>query len=352
MLNLIQDILYQSYFGNSLLDYIISLSIFLLSIIFILIFKKILLNRLVTWAEKTETTIDDFLISSIKRKALPLIYYGAFYLSMKNLSLNPALTKSINVLGLALLTILGATFFTSLVLYFLENYWQQKEKGNDKTYALKVITKVVQLIVWGLAIILFLDNLGIEINALIAGLGIGGIAIAFAAQAILQDIFSYFSIFFDHPFEIGDFIIIDDYMGTVENIGLKTTRLKSINGEQLIFANTDLTNSRVRNYKRMQARRVLFTIGVTYETSLEHLKEIPGIIQNIIRSIPETTFDRSHFLSYGDFSLNYETVYYIQGNDYNKYVDIHQEINFRIKEEFDKRGIEFAYPTQTLFLKK
>ena len=141
-------------------------------------------------------------------------------------------------------------------------------------------------------------------------------------------------------------------MGTVEYIGIKTTRIRSLGGEQVIFSNTDLTDSLVRNYRLMEKRRVLFRIGVTYQTSLKQLKEIPKIIENIIKGTKDAAFDRAHFFSYGDFSLIFEVVYYVIGPDYNKYMDIQQEINFAIKEEFEKRGIEFAYPTQTLYLQK
>ena len=195
-----------------------------------------------------------------------------------------------------------------------------------------------------------MDSLGVKISALIAGLGIGGIAIALAAQTILGDLFSCFIIFFDRPFVTGDFIIIGEFKGTVDKIGLKTTRLISLGGEQLIFSNTDLTNSRIRNYKRMDRRRIVFEFGVIYQTTLTQLKKIPQIVEEIITQIPETTFDRAHFASYGDFSLNFEVVYYVNDRDYNKYMNIQQEINFQIKETFEKEGIEFAYPTQTLFL--
>jgi small-conductance mechanosensitive channel len=141
-------------------------------------------------------------------------------------------------------------------------------------------------------------------------------------------------------------------MGSIEHIGIKTTRVKSLGGEQLVFSNTDLTNSRIRNYKKMEKRRVLFSLGVVYQTSTEQVKEIPGIIKQAIESIDDAVFDRAHFASYGDFSLNFETVYYVMSGDYNKYMDIQQEINFQIKEEFEKREIEFAYPTQTLFMER
>ncbi|MHA2055936.1 MAG: mechanosensitive ion channel family protein [Candidatus Hodarchaeales archaeon] len=347
-----QDIFQQTFFHNRILDYLICLSTFLIGIIIIRIFKSIILNRLKAWAKETATTIDDFLIHIIEKKLLPLLYFGAFYLSLQALTLHPVLDKGINVLGLILLTIVAVRLLLAIIIYGLETYRVKKEKDEAKKVALKGILTVIKVIVWSLAIIILLDNLGIKISALIAGLGIGGIAIALAAQAILGDLFSYFTIFFDRPFELGDFIITGDYLGTVEYIGIKTTRVRSLGGEQLVFSNTDLTNSRVRNYKKMEKRRVVFKLGVTYQTSLQQLKEIPVIITNIIKSINDTVFDRAHFFSYGDFSLIFEVVYYVIGSDYNKYMDIQQEINFKINEEFEKRGIEFAYPTQTLYLTK
>ena len=211
---------------------------------------------------------------------------------------------------------------------------------------------VIKILVWGGVVIFILDNFGFKISAVIAGLGIGGVAVALAAQAILKDLFSYFSIIFDHPFKIGDFIIIEDYMGTIEHVGIKTTRIRSLGGEMLVFSNSDLTDSRVRNYKLMEKRRVVFKLGVVYETPTERLKEMPKIIENSIKNVKDAILDRAHFFSYGDFSLIFEIVYYVVGADYNKYMDIQQEINFAIKEEFERKGIEFAFPTQTLYVNK
>jgi len=347
-----QGIFQQTFFHNRILDYLICLSIFLIGIIIIRIFKSLLLKRLKAWAEETATTIDDYLIHAIKKRLLPLLYFGAFYLSIRGLTLNPALDKGINVLALILLTIFGVSFLLAIIIYGFETYWVKKEKDIAKKHAVEGILIVIKVIVWGLAIIILLDNLGVKITTLVAGLGIGGVAIALASQAILGDLFSCFTIYFDRPFEIGDFIITGDYLGTVEHIGIKSTRIRSLGGEQLVFSNTDLINSRVRNYKRMDKRRVVFRLGVTYQTSHQQLKEIPVIITNIIKNINDTVFDRTHFFSFGDFSLIFEVVYYVIGSNYNKYMDIQQEINFKIIEEFEKRGIEFAYPTQTLYLNK
>lgn len=345
-----QDFLSQMYFNNTLLNYLMSLLSFIISIFIIVFFKYVLLKRLNAWAARTVTSLDEYLIRAIKQNLLPLFYFGAFYLSTKSLLIHPTLTKIIEFSALALVAILGASFASTVFMFIFNKYWDKKNKDANREFALKWIASIIKTLIWFIALILFLENIGIRINALIAGFGIGGLALAFAAQAILQDVFSFFTIFFDRPFEIGDFIIVDELMGTVEHIGIKTTRLRSLSGEQLIFANTDLTNSRVRNYKRMENRRVQFSIGVTYDTPLHKLKEIPGLIKNNIDNVQNVIFERAHFFAFADFSLNYEIVYYVTGRDYNKYMDVQQEINFLLKEEFDKKEIEFAFPTQTLHL--
>lgn len=339
-------------FKNRILDYLICISLFLISILIIHLFRRFVLARLKRWAEKTATNLDDFLIGIFGKNLLPLLYFGAFYLSIRSLTLNPALSKIIDILGLTILTICVIRFLLAIINYGLRAYWLKGQRDIARESSLKGILTIIKVVVWGLGIVFLLDNLGFKISAVIAGLGIGGVAVALAAQAILGDLFSYFAIFFDRPFEIGDFIIVGDFLGTIEHIGIKTTRIRSLGGEQIVFSNADLTNSRLRNYKRMGKRRVVFKLGVTYQTTLRQVKEIPIVIRDVIKSTKDTTFDRAHFFSYGDFSLIFEVVYYVLSQDYNKYMDIQQEINFAIKEEFEKRSIEFAYPTQTLYISK
>ena len=347
-----QGIIERAYLGNRIVDYLIFVGLFLAAFGTIKIFQHFILRRLREWAEKTATTIDDFLLKVIQRLILPLAYFGAFYLSVNTLSLHPLLKKIIDIIGMAILMVFAARLALSLMGYGFNLYFAKKGKDVTSDRSLTGILAVLKVVVWALAIVVFLDNLGFKISAIIAGLGIGGIAIALAAQAVLGDLFSYFSILFDRPFEVGDFIILDQYLGTIEHVGIKTTRIRSLGGEQVILSNTDLTSSRVRNYKRMGKRRVVFKLGVIYQTSLEQLKVIPGLIEKIIKGVKDTTFDRAHFFSYGDFSLVFEIVYYVMSRDYNKYMDIQQEINFAIKKEFEARDIEFAYPTQTLYLNK
>ena len=175
-------------------------------------------------------------------------------------------------------------------------------------------------------------------------------AVALAVQNILGDLFASLSIVLDKPFVLGDFLIVDEHLGTVEYIGLKSTRLRSLWGEQIVFSNADLLKSRLRNFGRMFERRIVFPVGVTYQTPRDKLEAIPGIIREAIQAQEKTRFDRSHFKEFGDFSINFESVYYVLVPDYNLYMDIQQAINLQIHKRFEEEGIEFAYPTQTLFV--
>ncbi|MBU4345958.1 MAG: mechanosensitive ion channel family protein [Candidatus Omnitrophica bacterium] len=349
---MIQQLTNLMFWGNSVLDYLIFASILFIGFLVVKIIKHVILRRLKKWAEKTATTFDDFIVGVIQKIGVPLAYFGVFYLGIDILTLDPLFKKIINIAAIGILTLAAVRFGIALISYGLEVYLSKREKNAALKSSLDGILVVVKVVIWGLAIVFFLDNLGFKISAVIAGLGIGGVAIALAAQAVLGDLFSYFAILFDRPFEIGDFIITGDHLGTVEHVGIKTTRIRSLSGEQLIFSNTDITNSRVRNYKRMDKRRVIFKLGVTYQTTSKQVKAIPKIIENIIKNVQDTVFDRAHFFSYGDFALIFEIVYYVLGSDYNKYMDIQQEINFAIKERFEAEHIEFAYPTQTLYVTK
>jgi small-conductance mechanosensitive channel len=301
-------------------------------------------------AAKTVTSVDDHLIKSIKKYVMPALYFTALYFSLKLLDIGDEALKIINMVVLAVVMIMGALLASSFIVMVFNKYWENKRKDANKELAIKTLSGLLKIVIWIVAVILFLENVGIRINSLIAGVGIGGIAIAFAAQSFLGDIFCFFTIFFDRPFEIGDFIVAGKQMGTVEYIGLKTTRLRTLDGEQLIFSNTDLTGSRISNFKSMQQRRVLFTIGVTYDTPHEKLAQIPALLRSVIEGVENTQFARSHFASYGDYSLRFETAYFILSSDYDMYMDIHQKVNLGIKEAFEKHEIEFAYPTQTVQL--
>ncbi|MGE3107554.1 MAG: mechanosensitive ion channel family protein [Phycisphaerales bacterium] len=211
---------------------------------------------------------------------------------------------------------------------------------------------VILLVLYTLLFLLALQNLGINVTAMIAGLGIGGIAVALAAQNILGDLFSSLSIALDKPFVVGDFIVVGNELGTVEHIGLKTTRVRSLSGEQLVFGNADLLSSRIRNYKRMNERRVVFAFGVTYSTAPDVLQQIPDMVKAFVLAQDACRFDRCHFHRFGASSLDFEVVYYINSPDYNTHMNALQAIHLSIAREFNQRGIEFAFPTQTLYISR
>lgn len=346
------DLLQKTFFNNTVLSYIVIAGAIVAGLIVVRIITSVVIRILHRLASNTASRLDDVIIKIFRKNAVPLLYYGVFYVGTRSLVLPSAIDRAIDIIGILLLTLLGIRLLSGLVVYVFEAYWL-KDADPDKKRGMRGLMPAIKVVVWGLGIIFLLDNLGFEISTVIAGLGIGGVAVALAAQAVLGDLFSYFSILMDRPFDTGDFIILGtDHLGTVEHIGIKTTRIRSLSGEQIVLSNSDLTSSRIKNYKRMDKRRVVFHIGVTYQTPAEKLKDIPAIIENIITSVSDTSFDRAHFSGYGDFSLNFEIVYHVLSSDYNKYMDTQQEINLRIYEEFEKRGVEFAYPTQTLFLER
>ncbi|MCL5885257.1 MAG: mechanosensitive ion channel family protein [Deltaproteobacteria bacterium] len=349
---MIEDILRREFYHNRISEYLVCLAIIVGGILAVRIVESLAMRRLKAWAEKTSTTYDDFLVDRIRGTGIPLAYLGIAQAALRFLTLTPRVERIIDVAGIVLLTLIVIFFLVALVRYGFEEYMRKRGEDASSDRALKGVVGLAKALVWITGALFMLDNLGFRISTVVAGLGIGGIAIALAAQAILGDLFGYFVILFDRPFEIGDFVVVGDYMGVIERFGIKTTRIASLDGEQIVVSNKDLTDSRVRNYKRMARRRVAFRLGVTYQTPATLLREIPGIVADIFREIEGAALDRVHFFSCGDFSLIYEIVYYVDGNDYTKYMDIQQMANLRIYEEFGKRRIEFAYPTRTLYLNK
>jgi small-conductance mechanosensitive channel len=282
----------------------------------------------------------------VSRTSRLFILIVALYLAVRILTLPPAYQQALQV-------VIVVGFWAQAALWAMTafRFWLDRRRAVAGDAArggsFEILLFVARLVIASLALLLALDNLGIQIKPLLAGLGIGGIAVALAVQAVLGDLFASLSITLDKPFEVGDFLVIGEDKGTVERIGIKSTRLRSLSGEQLIVANSDLLKSRVRNFKRMHERRVQFTIGVVYETPREKVAEIPQIIRRAIEAQPKARFERCHLLVLGSSALEFETVYHLLVPDFDEYADAQQAINLLILEQFDRRGIEFAYPTQT-----
>jgi len=340
------------YFGNSMLRWAIVLGCILLALFILKLIKAKLLLRLKQWSAKTKTTFDDFIVEAFDRSVIPVLYILVIYAGLNYLQLPGKADNLIHIAVLLICTFFILRLINAAVQYFVLSFLKQQDNSDAKQKQARGLLVIVKVVIWVLGIVFLLDNFGYNVTTIIAGLGIGGIAIALAAQTILGDLFSYFVILFDRPFEIGDFIIVDDKMGVVEYIGIKTTRLKTLSGEQLVCANKDLTDSRLHNFKRMEKRRVVFNIGVTYETSADALESIPQLVKNIIAANDDIVFDRGHFAGFGDFSIKFEFVYFVLTSDYNVYMDRQQAIYLRIYRTFESKGIEFAYPTQKLFFKQ
>lgn len=338
--------------NNSFKDWLIALFIIIASLIILQLIRSLLVKKLKRLASTTKTTFDDFIVSILQKSAMPALYLLAIHFGIQYLTLPIKFHSIERIAILTIITFFLLRIFNSFAAYAFNRALLIHEHNEQREKQSRGILLIVQIIIWTAGALFLIDNLGYDITTIVAGLGIGGIAIALAAQTILGDLFSYLVIFFDKPFEIGDFIIIDDKMGTVEYIGIKTTRLRTLGGEQLICSNTDLTNSRVHNYKRMQERRVVFEFGVVYSTPAAKLKIIPQMIRQIIESFENTRFDRAHFKSFGDSRLNFEVVFYVLSADYNTYMDIQQRTNLKLFEIFEREQIEFAFPTQTVHVSK
>ncbi len=341
------------FLGNNLTYWIIGLVVAISLLIILRILKGLLVHHFNILAQKTDTDIDDLIVDLLNKTNFLLLFILSLYVGSYFLVLPENIDKIKTGMAFVVILFQIAIWGSGIINYLVKKTFVTKD--TFQTTLTQTQTRAIgffgKFVLWSALFIIALQNLGINVTSLIAGVGIGGIAIALAVQNILGDLFASVSIMLDKPFIVGDFIIVDEHRGNVENIGLKTTRVRSLSGEQLVFSNNDLLSSRIKNYKQMQERRILFTIGVTYGTPSETLESIPIIIKEIIDKLEKTRFDRAHFKEFGDFSLNYEIVYYMLVPTYIDYVDAQQAINLELYRRFEKEGIEFAYPTQTILLR-
>jgi small-conductance mechanosensitive channel len=317
-------------------------------------FDKIVIRSLKKFARRTESTLDDFLFDTAEKFFLPAMYVVAVWLGLKHLEMASGLVKFLRALVVVLVAVQAVRFLSGLARQLLERQMLRRaetpEAAELEMRSVRGILVFVNIVGWIMASILVMDNLGIKVSAFVAGLGIGGIAIALAAQAVLGDLFSYFVIFFDRPFQVGHFIKIGDFMGEVESIGIKTTRIRSLSGEIIVMSNKYLTDNQVQNYRLMRRRRVVTGFEVEYGTPNAVLREIPGLVQKILEDIGGLTFDRCHFNVFGDSGLKFELVFYVESKEYNVYMDILQRYNLELKEALEARKVGFAFPTRTLYM--
>lgn len=339
-------------FGNSVGAWLLAVGAAAAAWMVLRVARAVIGIRFKGLAARTATPLDDLIAGLVARTPSWTILIVAAVLGTLVLELPSAAERGLRIL-LAAAVLLQLGLWGNAALSFGVTLYVHRRMEQDPATVttMTVLGFMGRLLLWSLVLLVGLDNLGVDITALVAGLGIGGIAVALALQNVLGDLFAAFAIALDRPFSIGDFIIVDDMLGTVEHIGLKTTRIRSLFGEQVAIANAKLLDSRIRNYKRMAERRVVFSIGVTYETPPETVAAIPGMLRTIVEAQEGVRFDRAHFAAYGDFALLFEVVYYVLSPDYNRYMDIQQAVNLAVLKRFAEAAIDFAYPTQTLHLR-
>jgi len=339
-------------FGNTPEAYGFAAAAFAVSLTLIYLIKNIGISRLKALAEKTETDLDDLLIALTEKFTRFEYQLIAFFVATHYLQRTPSFDKGFKAVLLLVFTYRAITIVQELISYWITRVASQRElSGQAKDSVVKSTQVILRSLVWVGAVLFVLANLGVNISAVLTGLGIGGVAVALAAQAILGDLFNFFVILLDKPFNIGDFIISDTVSGTIEHIGLKSTRIRSLSGEMVVVSNSNLLGSRIRNYQDLKKRRVVFKTAIVYGTKPELLKKIPAVIKKAVQSA-KAEFDRCNLANCGDFSLDFETVYYIAEPDYSAYMAAHEQVLLAVLEGLAAAGAELAYPTQTLLVKK
>jgi small-conductance mechanosensitive channel len=345
------DLLESVYLGNTVRDWLIAAGIAAVVFVVLQVIQRVAVRKLSKVAAKTDNKIDDLVVSMIRQTKLIILLMTSIYIASFAVSLKPSVSAFLQKAIVLTLILQGGLWAGAGITFGMKQTISKRmEQDASSTTTLTLLGFVAQLILWVVVFLLILDNLGVNITGLLAGLGIGGIAVALAVQNILGDLLASLSIVLDKPFIIGDFIVVVKLSGTVEHIGLKTTRIRSLSGEQLIFSNNDLLKSRIHNYKRMDERRIIFKFGVVYQTPLEKLRLIKEMVTDIIEKQEGARPDRVHFKEYGDSSLVFEVVYFVANPDFNRYMDVQEKINLEIFRRIHEEGIEFAYPTQTIYV--
>ncbi len=335
------------YFENSLWEYGVFLAVFLILSLGFFLTKYFLFRKIA--GRVKEQKIFKLFLQIIDKIRSPFYVFASFYVALFVIEVPDILFRGF---GLFLLfwtayrvVIIGYQF----VDFFLDAYMKkQVEPGSSAM--IRALGNITKGVLWVFAGLVVLSILGVNVTGLVAGMGLGGVAVAFALQGILSDLFSSFSIYFDKPFVEGDFIVVGDKWGKVEKIGIKSTRIRALQGEEVVISNRELTTAQVHNMRKMERRRSNFKLGVVYETPTKKMEMIPGIIKKNIEKEDLTTVDRIHFSAFNDFSLDYEVVFFVESRDYHLFMDINEKILLNIKRDFEKEKIEFAYPTKTIYL--
>lgn len=347
----IQQLLDTPLGGDTLKTYLVSILVLAAIFVFFRFAFRVLFARLERYSSKTSTDFDDALFKMLECNRWIIFLALAFIYIDLALKLTPQADGFVSNAGLVMTVLLGIRIVNFWIQYGIEKANQNKTDAAEQ-FTIHLLGRVAKTLTWIFGGLFMISSFGYNITSLVAGLGIGGIAVALAMQSILGDLISSITIYLDKPFQVGDFIVLGEKMGTVSNIGLKTTRIISLHGEELVISNKKLTESDIQNFGRMMQRRVLLNLSVTYKTPLKKMKKVPSGIQKIVESVPDTKFERAHFKFFGESAKVFEIVFFVKSKDHQVYMDRLQEVNFKIQQWFEKEKIEFAFPTQTVYVKK
>jgi small-conductance mechanosensitive channel len=347
-----RDIWNIQFFSNSVAAWAIALAAFLLTFTVLPLVKRFMAARRRAWQEagQTHPLAVELTALLVARTSRIFLWMLALWFASTLLYLPNRVDRIIYIVIVFSFWFQVGLWGMAAVRYSIERRGRRAGAASTpaQSGSIDIIVFIAGLTIWTMAFLLALDNLGVQIKPLLTGLGIGGVAVALAVQSVLGDVLASMSIALDKPFGIGDSLAVDDIQGTVEHIGVKSTRLRSISGEQIILANADVLKARVRNYGRMRERRSAFRLNVVYDTPVEKLRAVPAAVRAVIEAQPQTRFDRCHFLAFGDWSLQFEVVYYVTVSDYRTYADLQQTINLGILERFAALGVEIAFVSHSL----
>ncbi len=307
-------------------------------------------KRLTTWSKGQDGNWQHFVAVVIGRTNRTLLLAFSLLLALRLPDLPGSWQAALSHTWFVALALQIALWVDTGVRLWSRSLVVGKHGGSYNPVMTTIISIMVLIVVWSVMLLSILANLGVDITALVASLGVGGIAVALAVQTVLSDVFASLSIGVDKPFEIGDFVVFGEVAGSIEHIGLKTTRIRSLSGEQVVCANADLLRQIVHNYKRMDTRRIVFKFGISYDTPSDKVRQVSERVGEIIRATPKTQFDRAHFLGFDESQLTFEVVYIVQSSDYNQYMDIQQEINLQLLDALRELDVRFALPRRDLRL--
>jgi small-conductance mechanosensitive channel len=344
-------LLYRAWQANDVEAWLIATAIAVAVLIVLAVAKFIAVRVWSSIARRTEFPLSEILAQVARATKVWLLVPVALYGGASALELPAKLETVIDHLAVIAIMLQAAVWVNRFLQGWLAKRVEAtREIDGESVTVLTLLGFFGRVAVWLLTLLLALDHLGFDITALVTGLGIGGIAIALAVQNILGDLFASLSIVLDKPFVVGDFVVSEGWRGNIERVGIKTTHIRSLDGEQIVISNAELLKLRIHNYKRMQERRILFGFGVIYQTPADKLERIPQLVRDVVEAQPKTRFDRAHFQKYGDSSLDFEVVYHVLDPAYNFYMDTQQAINLELYRRFAREGIDFAYPTRTLYV--